>query len=88
MIQLILAISLLFCYSYTWSYSSVYLKGVLPFAWDVSLESPEDSCFQLPLLRSVTYLFFLCRSPSLSLCTIFDAISSNVDEVSLDQPIC
>ena len=29
----------------------------------------------------MSYFFFLYRSPSLSLCTIFDSISSNIDEV-------
>ena len=29
----------------------------------------------------MTYLFFLNQSPSFSLCTVFDSISSNIDEV-------
>ena len=37
--------------------------------------------FQLALLHSVFYFFFLCQLPSLSLCTVFDPISSNIDEV-------
>ena len=34
----------------------------------------------------MSYFFFLCRSPSLSLCTVFDAISSNIDEVLSINP--
>ena len=62
---------------------AVYVKEGLPFARDLSLENSADSyvCFRLALLHSVSYFFFLYRSPSLSLCTIFDSISSNIDEV-------
>ena len=57
----------------------VYVKEGLPFAWDLSLENSVDSplCVQLALLHSVSYFFFLYRSPSSALCTIFDSISSN-----------
>ena len=50
---------------------TVYVKEGLPFAQDISLENSADSylCFQLALLHSVSYFFFLCRSPSSSLCT-------------------
>ena len=34
----------------------------------------------------MSYLFFLYRSPSSSLCTVFDSISSNVDEVLSINP--
>ena len=34
----------------------------------------------------MSYFFFLCRSPSLSLCTVFDSILSNIDEVLLINP--
>ena len=55
---------------------SVYMKEKLPFSPDVSPENSADSylCFQLALLYSVSYFFFLCQSPSLFLCTAFDAI--------------
>ena len=58
---------------------AVYVKEGLPFAQDLSLENSADSylCFRLALLHSVSYFFFLYRSPSLSLCTVFDSISSN-----------
>ena len=38
---------------------------------------------RLALLYPVSYFFFLCQSPSSSLCTVFDSISSNIDEVLL-----
>ena len=39
----------------------VYVKEGLPFAWELSLENSGDSylCFQLALLHSVSYFFFL-----------------------------
>ena len=36
---------------------------------------------RLALLHSMSYLFFLYRSPSSSWSTIFDSVSSNIDEV-------
>ena len=67
---------------------TVNVKEGLPFAWDISLENSMDSdlCFQLSLLHSVSYFFFLCWSPSLSCCTIFYSISSNIDEVLSINP--
>ena len=61
----------------------VYVKEGLPFARDLSLENSTDSylCFRLALLHSVSYFFFLCRSPPSSLCTVFDSILFNIDEV-------
>ena len=63
---------------------TVFVKEGLPFAWDLSLENSADSylCFQ----HSVSYFFFLYRSPSSALCTVFDSISSNIDEVLLINP--
>ena len=43
-------------------------------------------CFRLALLHSASYFFFLYRSPSSSLCTVFDSISSNIDEVLSINP--
>ena len=65
-----------------------YVKKGLPFAWDLSLENYADSylCFRVALLHSVSYFFFLYRLPSLFLCTVFDSISSNIDEVLLIIP--
>ena len=67
---------------------TVYVKEGLPFAQDLSLENSVDSylCFRLALLRSVSYFFFPYRSPSSALCTVFDFISSNIDEVLLINP--
>ena len=67
---------------------AVYVKEGLPFARDLSLENSADSylCFRLALLHSVSYFFFLYRSPSSSLCPVFDSISSNIDEVLSINP--
>ena len=62
---------------------AVYVTERFPFTQDLSLENSRDSylCFRLALLHSVCYFFFLYPSPSLSLCKVFDFISSNIDEV-------
>ena len=67
---------------------AVYVKEGLPFARDLSPENSTDSylCFRLALLHSVSYFFFLCQSPSSPLCTIFDSISSKIDEVLSISP--
>ena len=67
---------------------TVHVKEGLPFAWDLSLENAADSylCFRLALLYSVSYFFFLYQSPSSSLCTVFDSISSNIDELLSINP--
>ena len=67
---------------------AVYVKEGLSFARDLSLENSADSylCFRLALLHSVSYFFFLYRSPSSALCTVFDSISSNIDEVLSINP--
>ena len=67
---------------------AVYVKEGLPFARDLSLENSADSylCFRLALLHSVSYFFFLYRSPSSSLSTVFDSVSSNIDEVLSVNP--
>ena len=68
---------------------AVYVKEGLPFArGDLSLENSADSylCFRLALLHPVSYFFFLYRSPSSSLCTVFDSVSSNIDEVLSVNP--
>ena len=67
---------------------AVYVKEGFPFAQDLSLENSADSylSFRLALLHSVPYFFFLYRSPSSALCTVFDSISSNIDEVLSINP--
>ena len=67
---------------------AVYVKEGLPFARDLFLENSADSylCFQLALLHSVSYLFFLYRSISSAFCMIFGSISPNLDEVLSINP--
>ena len=67
---------------------AVYIKEGLPFARDLSLENSADSYLfsRLALLHSVSYFFFLYRSPSSALCTVFDCISSNIDEALSIKP--
>ena len=67
---------------------AAYVKEGLPFARDLSLENSADSylCFRLALLHLVSYFFFLYRSPSSALCTVFDSVSSNIDEVLSINP--
>ena len=67
---------------------TVYVKEGFPFAWDVSLKNSGDSylCFQLALLHSVSYFFFLYQSLSFSLYMLLDTILCNIDEVLLINP--
>ena len=68
--------------------SAASVKEGLLFAWDLSLENSTDSClcFRPTLLRLASYFFFIFRSPSSSSCTVFDSVSSNIDEVlSINQ---
>ena len=60
---------------------AVYVKEGLPLAQNLSLENSADPylCFRLALFHSVSYFFFLYRSPSSAFCTVFDSISSNID---------
>ena len=61
---------------------AVFVKKGLPFARHLSPESSADFylSFQLALLHSLCYFFFFYQSPSLSLCTVSDSISSNINE--------
>ena len=63
---------------------AVYVKKGLPSAWDLSLEN-SYLCFQLALLHSGSYFFFLYQSPSL-LCMDFYSNSSNIDGIPLINP--
>ena len=67
---------------------AVYVKEGLPFSRDLSLENSTDCYlpFRLALRHSVSYLFILYRLLSSSLCTVFDSISSNIDEVLSISP--
>ena len=64
---------------------TIYVKEGLPFAWDLSIENSADTylCFQLALLHSMSYFFFLYRSPSLSLFIVFYSISINLKLVQI-----
>ena len=53
---------------------AVFLKEGLPFAQHLSL----DLRFWVAFLHSMSYFFFLYRSPSSSLCTVFDSVSSKI----------
>ena len=66
----------------------VYLKEKLPLARDLSLENSQEPYlyFRLPLLQSLSYFFFLYQRHSLSLCMVFDSISSNIDAVLSINP--
>ena len=52
---------------------AIYVKEGHPFTRDLPLENSPDSylCFRLALLHSVSYFFFLFRSPASALCTFF-----------------
>ena len=67
---------------------TVYVKEGLLFPRNLSLDSSADShlCFQLALLHSMSYFFFLIQSPSLLLSMVFDSISSNIDGVLSINP--
>ena len=55
---------------------TVYVKEGFPFVHDLSLENSADLCFLLALLHS----------PSSSLSTVFDSVSSNIDEILSINP--
>ena len=67
---------------------AVYVKKGVSFAQDLPLENSADSylCFGLALLHAVSYFFFLYWSTSLSLCSVFYSIWSNIDEVLSINP--
>ena len=67
---------------------AVYVKEGLPFARDLYVENSADYylCFRLALLQSVSYFFFIYRSPSSALCTVFDSISANIDDILSINP--
>ena len=63
----------------------VYLKEEFPFTRVLFLGNSVDShlLFRLVLIHSVSYFFPFYWSPS-SLCTVFHAISSNIDALSIN----
>ena len=68
---------------------AVCVKEWVPFTWDISPGNSADSylCLWLALFHSISYFFFLYQSPSSSLCTVFDSITSNVDDVFSIKPL-
>ena len=74
-----------FYYSYAWSHSLCERRT--SFCTGIIFRKPcRFLCFGLALLHSVSYFFFLHWSPSSALCTVFDSISSNIDEVLSINP--
>ena len=73
----------IFYYSYAWSCS--LSERMTSFC---TAENSADSylSFRLGLLHSLSYFFFFYQSPSSSLCTVFDSISSNIDEILSINP--
>ena len=67
---------------------TVHVKEGCRFAQDLSLENSADSYlrFRLAFLHTLSYFFFQYRSPSSSLCMVFDSISSTIDEVLSINP--
>ena len=59
-------------------FSAFYVKEGLPIALELPLENSADNYYVLDLRLT---FFFLYQSHSSSLCTVFDSISSNMDEV-------
>ena len=81
MTQLILAISLRGVYLPLIRKDSVTHMNGLAILCGVFL------CFQLALIHTVCYFFFLYRSPFSSLCMVFNSTSSNIDDVlSINPP--
>ena len=66
---------------------TVYVKEGLPFAWDLSLENCRFLLiFSTDYTSLSVLLLFLLLTTFLSLCMVFDSISSNIDEVlSINQ---
>ena len=60
---------------------TVYVKEGLPFAQELSLKNLQILTYVFDWLYfTVSYFFFLYRSPSSSLCPVFYSTSSNIDE--------
>ena len=54
--------------------------------YGTSFCTDSSLCFRLTLLPSMSYFFFLYRSPSSSLGTVFDSILSNIDQILSINP--
>ena len=75
-----------FWYSYAWSRSLCEARTSLCMGTYLQKTLQILTCFRFALLHSVSYFFFPYRSLFLSLWTIFDSISSNIDEVLSINP--
>ena len=66
----------------------VFVKEGLPLGQEISLETFGDSymCFRLALLHSVSYFFFLYRSPSSPSCSALDGVCTNIDRALSKHP--
>ena len=82
------------CFTLIWNdsinhmhFRAAYVKDILPFARTYTEKSVDSYlCFRLVLLHSVSYFVFPYQSPSSPLCKIFDAFSSNINEVLSIKP--
>ena len=72
-------------YSYAWSHS-LCERGTSFGKGPISQKLCRFLGFQLALFHLVFYFFFLYQSPSSSLCTFFDSISLNINEVLFINP--
>ena len=62
------------------------MQSLFGFYCFLMAKKENNICFWLALLQLVSYFFSLHWSPSSSLCTVFDSVSSNIDEVLLINP--
>ena len=66
---------------------AIFVKEGLPFAWDLSLKNSADSYLFSTGFTSLSVLLLFPLSITFSaLCTVFDSISSNIDEVLSINP--
>ena len=75
-----------FHYSYVWSCSLCERRTSFSAELISRKLCASYFCFQVALLHSVPCFFFLYQSPSPSLCTVYDSISSTIDEVLRINP--
>ena len=73
-----------FKFCWLWIFPWIKLSWHFCSVWENSADS--YLCFRLALLHSVSYFFFLYRSHTSYLCTVFDSISSNIDDVHSINP--
>ena len=66
----------------------VFLKRGLTLVWEISLKTLHESymCFRRALLHSMSYFFFLYRSPLSPSCSVLDAVSTNIDRALSKHP--